>query len=220
MSAWASTAAAAVFHAAILFAGSHAAGAPAEETQSETMEQLRRYLAASEARETPRDTISSESQERALNRLAEGANGDGAGGENTPGGGAEKKASTGHLAAATAGAGGGKKGKDAGALAPFKVRLGKLPAEVIQRIVRQNFGRFRLCIEQTRNPWWGTFARVAVRFVIDRKGAVSSATVTENTVWDREVGACVARAFRQLQFPQPEGGVVVVSYPILFSPGG
>ena len=52
---------------------------------------------------------------------------------------------------------------------------GRLPPEVIQRIVRQNFGRFKLCYEDglRKNP--SLQGRVAVKFVIDRSGAVSTA---------------------------------------------
>ena len=52
---------------------------------------------------------------------------------------------------------------------------GHLPSEVVQRIVRQNYGRFRMCYEQGlgRNP--NLQGRVAVRFVIGRDGAVSRA---------------------------------------------
>src|SRR5262249_58774195 len=61
-----------------------------------------------------------------------------------------------------------------------KVRMGatsvsgRLPPEVIQRIVRQNYGRFRMCYEQglTRNP--NLEGRVSVRFVIGRDGGVSN----------------------------------------------
>ena len=51
---------------------------------------------------------------------------------------------------------------------------GRLPPEVIQRIVRQNFGRFRLCYENglRNNP--NLQGRVSVRFVIGRDGAVSN----------------------------------------------
>jgi len=47
---------------------------------------------------------------------------------------------------------------------------GRLPPEVIQRIVRQNFGRFRLCYEDglRKNPTLQ--GRVAIKFVIDRGG--------------------------------------------------
>ena len=53
---------------------------------------------------------------------------------------------------------------------------GRLPPEVIQRIVRQNFGRFRLCYENglRNNP--NLQGRVAVRFVIGREGDVIAAS--------------------------------------------
>ena len=37
---------------------------------------------------------------------------------------------------------------------------------------------------------------------------------------DGNVVSCVTRAFYGLSFPQPEGGIVKVTYPIMFSPGG
>lgn len=96
---------------------------------------------------------------------------------------------------------------------------GRLPPESIQRIVRQNFGRFRRCYEQglTRNP---TLAgTVTTRFVIGRDGAVSSVADGGSTLPDPAVVSCVVRAFYGLAFPQPEGGIVTVTYPIAFSPG-
>ncbi len=96
---------------------------------------------------------------------------------------------------------------------------GRLPAEVIQRIVRQNFGRFRLCYENglKNNP--NLEGRVAVKFVIDRSGAVSTTQDGGSTIPDKSVSSCVIRGFGNLSFPQPEGGVVTVVYPILFTPG-
>ena len=63
---------------------------------------------------------------------------------------------------------------------PPRVRMGsttvngRLPPEVIQRIVRQNYGRFRLCYENglRNNP--NLQGRVSVRFVIGRDGSVSN----------------------------------------------
>ena len=96
---------------------------------------------------------------------------------------------------------------------------GRLPPEVVQRIARQNFGRFRLCYENglRNNP---TLAgRVAVKFTIDRSGSVSGAQDGGSDLPDRGVIACVTRGFANLSFPQPEGGIVTVVYPITFSPG-
>jgi hypothetical protein len=96
---------------------------------------------------------------------------------------------------------------------------GRLPPEVIQRIVRQNFGRFRLCYENglRKNPT--LTGQVKVRFVIGRDGAVSNTSNAGADLPDPEVVNCVIRSMSTLAFPQPEGGVVVVVYPIKFSPG-
>jgi len=97
---------------------------------------------------------------------------------------------------------------------------GRLPPEVIQRIVRQNFGRFKLCYENGLRGNPNLEGRVAVRFIISRDGAVASAENGGSDLPDAGVVSCVARAFYGLSFPQPEGGIVTVVSPIMFSPGG
>jgi hypothetical protein len=96
---------------------------------------------------------------------------------------------------------------------------GRLPPEVIQRIVRQNFGRFRLCYEtgMRNNP--NLQGRVSVKFVIDRSGAVAMTADGGSDLPDQTVVQCVVRGFSNLSFPQPEGGMVTVVYPIMFNPG-
>jgi hypothetical protein len=95
---------------------------------------------------------------------------------------------------------------------------GALPTEVVQRIVRQNFGRFRLCYENGLRTTPTLRGRVSVKFVIDRSGAVSTAADAGSDLADRAVIACIVHAFENLSFPQPEGGVVTVVYPLLFEP--
>ena len=96
---------------------------------------------------------------------------------------------------------------------------GRLPPEVVQRIVRQNFGRFRLCYENglRNNP--NLQGRVSARFTIGRDGGVSNVANGGSDMPDGSVVSCVVRAFNGLNFPQPEGGVVSITYPVLFSPG-
>ncbi len=115
--------------------------------------------------------------------------------------------------------GGSAKGK------PPSVRVGatnisgSLPPEVVQRIVRQNFGRFRLCYEDGLRKDPALAGKVTVTFVIAADGSVSSAAASGDLP-DTAVRSCVARSFNTLSFPRPEkGGVVKVSYPIIFSPG-
>lgn len=95
---------------------------------------------------------------------------------------------------------------------------GSIPREVIQRIVRQNYGRFRLCYENglRNNP--SLNGRVVTKFVIDRTGAVSMAQDGGSDMPNQAVTQCVVRGFGNLSFPAPEHGIVTVSYPIIFSP--
>jgi len=96
---------------------------------------------------------------------------------------------------------------------------GRLPPEVVQRIVRQNYGRFRMCYETglQKNP--NLEGRVAVRFVIGRDGAVANAQNGGSDLPDAAAVSCIVSAFYGLSFPTPENGIVSVSYPIMFSPG-
>ena len=98
---------------------------------------------------------------------------------------------------------------------------GRIPAEVIQRIVRQNFGRFKACYESALRGNPNLAGRVAVRFVIGRDGGVMSAANGGSDIPDAGVVSCVVAGFRGLQFPQSEeGGAVTVTYPIFFTPAG
>lgn len=95
---------------------------------------------------------------------------------------------------------------------------GRLPAEVIQRIVRQNNGRFRMCYEQGLRSNPGLTGRVTTKFVIGRDGAVSQAADGGSDLPNQEVVSCVVRSFNALSFPQPEGGIATVIYPIVLTP--
>lgn len=95
---------------------------------------------------------------------------------------------------------------------------GRIPPEVIQRVVRQNFGRMRACYESGLRGNPSLAGRVSVRFVIGSSGAVMSAANGGSDLPDPGVVSCVVRQFSGMSFPQPEGGVVTVSYPITFSP--
>ncbi len=97
--------------------------------------------------------------------------------------------------------------------------VGTLPPGVIQRVVRQNFGRFRQCYETGLRANPNLAGRVAVRFVIARDGSVSNASNGGSDLPDSGVVSCVVRAYYGLSFPAPQNGIVTVSYPIAFSPG-
>jgi len=96
---------------------------------------------------------------------------------------------------------------------------GHLPPEVVQRIVRQNYGRFRMCYENGLRSNPNLTGRVTARFVISREGSVSNVQNGGSDIPDSGVVSCVVQAFYGLSFPAPDNGIVSVSYPIMFSPG-
>jgi len=56
-------------------------------------------------------------------------------------------------------------------------------------------------------------------FVIGRDGSVSNVGNGGSDLPDSGVVSCVLSAFYGLSFPQPEGGIVTVVYPIMLEPG-
>jgi outer membrane biosynthesis protein TonB len=96
---------------------------------------------------------------------------------------------------------------------------GRLPPEVIQRVVRQNIGRMRACYENVLATKPDLQGRVAVKFVIDTSGAVASASDGGSDLPEPSVIKCVQNVFASLSFPKPEGSSVTVVYPLVFEPG-
>jgi len=114
-----------------------------------------------------------------------------------------------------------------------KVMSGRMPPEVIQKIVRSRFGVFRRCYEDGLRKDPTLMGRAAIRFVIERDGSVSEVTdirsalpapfVWESTPLDNrpplpvEVSGCIVEGFKQFTFPPPEGGIVIMTLPITLS---
>ncbi|MBK8942172.1 MAG: AgmX/PglI C-terminal domain-containing protein [Polyangiaceae bacterium] len=95
---------------------------------------------------------------------------------------------------------------------------GRIAPEVIQRVVRSNFGRFRGCYEAGLRTNPNLAGRVAVAFTVGRDGAVGMVGNAGSDLPDAGVVACVVKQFYGLSFPAPEDGIVKVTYPIIFNP--
>lgn len=95
---------------------------------------------------------------------------------------------------------------------------GHVPPEVIQRVVRQNDGRYRFCYQNGLRANPNLAGRVTVKFVIDWHGQVAIATDGGSDLPDAGVRQCVISSFTSLSFPENDGGAVTVSYPLVFSP--
>jgi TonB family protein len=96
---------------------------------------------------------------------------------------------------------------------------GRLVPEVVVRIIHLNRGRFRFCYQNALRRSPNVSGRIAIHFVISRSGEVTHTSVENgSTIDDADFRACLVDAFGKLSFPQPEGGEVGVTYPMLFTP--
>lgn len=95
---------------------------------------------------------------------------------------------------------------------------GHIAPEIIQRIVRQSFGRFRSCYQGGLRDNPSLAGRVVSRFVVDRDGRVTTVGDGGSDLADKAVVSCVHRAFYSLSFPEHDGGLVTVVYPLAFAP--
>jgi hypothetical protein len=96
---------------------------------------------------------------------------------------------------------------------------GQLPADAIQRVVRLNFGKFRMCYEDQLKTNPSLQGRVVTKFMIGRDGTVVAAQDGGSDMPNQQVVSCIVRSFQNLSFPTPDGGNVTVTYPLVLSPG-
>jgi beta-lactamase regulating signal transducer with metallopeptidase domain len=96
---------------------------------------------------------------------------------------------------------------------------GRLAPEVIQNVVRTNFGLFRTCYEAGLKRNAQLQGRVTVRYVISTDGTTQMAADEGSDLPDPQVVQCVIERFGRLTYPAPKDGYVTVVYPIEFAPG-
>jgi hypothetical protein len=96
--------------------------------------------------------------------------------------------------------------------------VGDLDPMVVQRIVRQNFGRYRMCYETALDAEPNLEGKIVVEFSVEPSGSVKVKRATGD-LKDKAFIDCVRDAFGKLTFPARDHGKVEVVYPIMFSPG-
>jgi hypothetical protein len=94
---------------------------------------------------------------------------------------------------------------------------GALPSREVERLIRQYYGRLRLCYSQGLKTNPQLAGDLSVAFVIDTQGDVHGVSTTGSTLKDERVVQCCARTFGSMDFPPPDGGTVKVAYTVTFS---
>jgi pSer/pThr/pTyr-binding forkhead associated (FHA) protein len=98
--------------------------------------------------------------------------------------------------------------------------MGALDRSLIDAVIKRKMSQIRYCYQRELQKDPGLGGKLVIKFTIAKDGTVSQASPAENTVGSSAVGECVVQRFRSMQFPEPKGGgVVIVKYPFIFSPG-
>jgi outer membrane biosynthesis protein TonB len=99
------------------------------------------------------------------------------------------------------------------------IQIGNMDAALIDQVVKQHLNQYRYCYQRELQKDYGLSGKVTLKWIIASDGSVSSANVKRETIENSAVTRCMVNVARRMQFPQPKGGIVIVSYPFLFSPG-
>ncbi len=106
-----------------------------------------------------------------------------------------------------------------------RIRMGKvnvkgdLMPEIVQRILRRHYGRFRACYQSglSQNP--NLQGRITLQLAIAKDGNTATAKSLNSDLPDADVVRCVVSAVRAVRYPKSNSGSVnVVSAPLVFSP--
>jgi pSer/pThr/pTyr-binding forkhead associated (FHA) protein len=98
---------------------------------------------------------------------------------------------------------------------------GGLSQEAIKRVLDRAQSQLRYCYEKELQRLPDLNGKVTVKFVIGGTGGVNEANVSLTTLSNTNAEECMLRVFRRLKFPAPSGGGVVdVSYPMIYKPLG
>lgn len=93
----------------------------------------------------------------------------------------------------------------------------RIPPALVQRIVRQQLGRFRNCAERGLQVDPNGVGRVSTNLAIGPEGAVTLVSTVPNGGVPALVAQCIAAGARGLSFPKPEGGIVTVRFEVVIS---
>ena len=89
----------------------------------------------------------------------------------------------------------------------------------ISSVVRRRAGAIRACYEARLQIKPKLSGKLTARWTISLDGKVQGSSITGDSLGDSSVANCVLRVLRRMRFAKPEGGICVVRWPFVFSPG-
>jgi hypothetical protein len=97
---------------------------------------------------------------------------------------------------------------------------GNINTDKYNTFINSRFGQVRACYERRLKVNSLLEGKVDINISIDSQGRVNWITVNQDTVRDKEMLECVKKTVRSWQFPEPEGGSVVVGKTFKFKKKG
>jgi outer membrane biosynthesis protein TonB len=100
------------------------------------------------------------------------------------------------------------------------VPQGNIDREAVAKVINSHLQEIRGCYERALLKDPGLAGKVVLEWTISTTGSVSAAKTKSSTLKNASVEGCILSALKSWQFPQPRGGVVIISYPFLFNSVG
>lgn len=91
-----------------------------------------------------------------------------------------------------------------------------LSSRQIHRVVRRTQPAIRYCYEVEANRQPSLQGTVTVNWRIGLSGRVSGARIVSSSLRNGRAEGCILRQIRRMQFPEPDGGEVSVTFPFIF----
>jgi hypothetical protein len=139
-------------------------------------------------------------------------------------GGEQLKSGGGSLVGALTGATAGQGGV-AGVPVSMPARQAKVQGtydrDALAKVINEHLGEIRACYERAllRNPDLGA-GKVQLEWTIGVDGSVGKVGAKVVTIKSSEVVSCLLETIKDIKFPKPTGGEVIVGYPVLFNSVG
>ncbi|MBS2022527.1 MAG: AgmX/PglI C-terminal domain-containing protein [Deltaproteobacteria bacterium] len=103
---------------------------------------------------------------------------------------------------------------------PSKVQ-GSIDRDAVAKVINDHVNDMRGCWERAliHDPNIAP-GKVLLEWTIGAEGDVTQVGTKSVTLKSNEVVSCLLNVLRELKFPKPNGGVVIISYPVLFNSVG